>query len=146
MSGSRFAPLALAFLAGCVGRGEASAAGSDASPSPGAHAASVAPTAASSNGSRPAEKDPGLCAAICARSEALHCREAASCVRRCESMRSMSACQAEVRASLDCFASTPASVWICNDHGLPSVKDGVCDQEQGRAAKCLSAIPLPGTR
>jgi hypothetical protein len=146
MSGAgRCAPLALVLLVGCVGRGESSVASTDAGPSPGAAAGSVAATAAAAIGPRSAE-NPGLCAAICARSEALHCREAATCVRRCESMRSMAVCQPEVRASLDCFASTPTSAWVCNDHGLPSVREGVCDQEQGRAAKCLAASPLPATR
>lgn len=90
--------------------------------------------------------DPELCSRICGRSAELHCREAASCVHRCDTMRQLAVCQAEVRASLDCFAATPATSWTCNEHGLPAAKNGVCDEEQGRAARCLASHPPTAPR
>jgi hypothetical protein len=128
----------------CVGR-DAGAAGADASthatsastaPAPTAQQAAPLATRAAENGG-----DVSLCPAICARSEPLHCREAATCVRRCEAMRAMPICQAAVRESLECFASVPTTSWTCNEHGLPSVRVGMCDAEQARAAKCLAANP-----
>jgi hypothetical protein len=154
--------LALASLghtAACVGRSDAGTAASDAGPARGASAAYAAaplptapaaaalPAASAARGGMQAEQaDPGLCAAICARSESLHCPEAASCVRRCEMMRAMPACQAEVRGALGCFASVGPGDWTCNEHGLPSVRVGMCDAEQSRATRCLAANPVIAPR
>ena len=106
-------------------------------PSTGANAA--APTPAAVGAQAPA--DPALCASICAHSGGLHCPEAASCVRRCVAMQSVPQCQAEIRAALGCFDATPPAGWTCNDHGLPSVRVGLCDAEQARVARCLAASP-----
>lgn len=108
-----------------------------------ASATAVAPRPASSAPAvdpAPAD-DVDLCAAICDRSAPLHCSYADTCVRRCESMRQMPVCRSEVQGAMRCFAATLPADWTCNSHGLPSVKVGHCDPEQGRAAGCLAAHP-----
>jgi hypothetical protein len=89
----------------------------------------------------PGPVDTALCTSICEHSQGLHCQEAASCVRRCVAMQTVPQCQAEIRGALGCFESTPPAGWVCNEHGLPSVRVGICDAEQARAAKCLAASP-----
>jgi hypothetical protein len=99
------------------------------------------PAPAPSLGQAPASADSGLCTSICDHSRALNCREAASCVRRCVAMQTLPQCQAEIRGALGCFDSTPPTGWVCNEHGLPSVRVGLCDADQARVAKCLAANP-----
>jgi hypothetical protein len=127
---------------GCI-RGEPGRSdNADASPaapiaSPGASTASLRPRATVS----PDDSDVGLCSSLCARSEGLHCAAAGTCVERCQKMQAFPGCQASVRAMLGCFLSAPTTAWACNDHGLPSLRGTMCDTEQARAAKCISAGP-----
>lgn len=130
----------------CVGHDHDAQASSDAGTAalpPAINAApSVSPAVAAPALVPPAPNDaPELCASICARSAGLHCPQEATCVRRCDVMRSMTTCRDEVRGALDCFAATPPDGWTCNDHGLPSVKVGLCDGPQSAAARCLAAHP-----
>ncbi len=81
----------------------------------------------------------GVCVATCARSAPLGCREAASCVRRCEELRAVPVCREKLRGVLRCFAMVPTSRWECGENGLPAVRDGECDVEQAEFAACLRA-------
>jgi hypothetical protein len=139
--------LALAAGLGAVGSPSACVRSKDPAGLVDGSAPPVAAPSASVAASLPPPSDaPGLCATICARSAPLHCPESASCVPRCAAMRGMPVCQDAVKGALDCFAAAPTSAWTCNDHGLPSIRAGMCEAEQSRAAKCLSEHPPKAPR
>ncbi len=97
----------------------------------------VALAAAASPATARAAGDDAVCAATCARTESLHCRNQPTCVARCEEMRATPVCRAPMQAVLRCFSTLPVSRWECSDDGLPAVKEGECDHEQAAFVRCL---------
>jgi hypothetical protein len=87
------------------------------------------------------DDDRDICPRICARSAPLRCAQASNCVAGCEQMRAMPTCREALSAALRCFATLPLQAWVCDDTGLPSVKDGQCDPEQAGVAACMKNAP-----
>jgi len=109
-----------------------------AGPAPGAPTA-VAPAATPAPAVPPVATggaaDP--CPTICDRTRALGCKRASACRDTCREMQRVDGCQAEMTAVLSCFARQPLSAWECSEDGDAAMKDGFCDQPQGRFTACV---------
>jgi hypothetical protein len=84
-----------------------------------------------------------LCTKLCAISAPLKCKAAAECEQHCKQMLSLPTCSAEIVQSLNCFAKQPSASFECDENGLPSIKEGLCDAEQAKVASCLQARQNP---
>ena len=106
----------------------------------GAPAAPPPAPGAPSSSAVPSGVDP--CHDLCKKSEELHCAHADSCLVRCRESVEDAPCADELRVALRCFIRQPVSRWECgDDDGLASVKDGTCDAEQERYARCVTGAP-----
>ena len=98
------------------------------------------------------ESGPDSCARICGRTRPLACKRATECVANCREMRQTDACVGEMTAVLTCFAREPVAHWECNEDGEAAIKDGYCDEEQGKLVACAqktargAAVPRPASR
>jgi len=94
----------------------------------------------------PAGEGDDLCPTICERTRPLGCKRAAACRDTCREMRRLDACGAEMTAVLSCFARQPLSSWECSEEGDAAVKDGFCDEPQGKFTACVARGPAVPTR
>ena len=94
----------------------------------------------------PAGEGDDLCPTICERTRPLGCKRAAACRDTCREMRQLDACGAEMTAVLSCFARQPLSSWECSEEGDAAVKDGFCDEPQGKFTACVARGPAVPTR
>jgi hypothetical protein len=112
--------------------------------------APAAPTAVAPQTAPPAAAPAGegddLCPTICERTRPLGCKRAAVCRDTCREMRRLDACGAEMTAVLSCFARQPLSSWECSEDGDAAVKDGFCDEQQGRFTACVARGPVVPSR
>jgi len=82
------------------------------------------------------------CRDLCKKSEELHCAHADSCIAKCRESLEDAPCADELRVAFRCFIRQPVSRWECgDDEGFASVKDGTCDAEQERYARCVTGAP-----
>jgi len=88
----------------------------------------------------PAAAAPDPCTAICERTRPLDCRRATSCREDCREMARVQGCEAEMAATLACFASQPLSSWACGDDGQATLKEGFCGLEQRSFAGCFQRL------
>jgi|KBSMisStandDraft_5_1062788.scaffolds.fasta_scaffold788309_1 hypothetical protein len=112
----------------------AATAQSTAAPSPPAGLPAAKPASAPA---APAAGGDDPCPAICERTKPLKCKRTAACRDTCRDMRRVEQCGTEMAAVLSCFARQPQSAWECSDEGDAALKDGFCDEQQGRFASCL---------
>jgi hypothetical protein len=126
------------------GDGEASSRGSSSATAVTEHASGgVERAALRTTAPVPAQPSPNTasnpCAELCGRAAPLKCPGSTGCASRCEEMRTLPVCRAEMQAALECFVKVPLSGWECDEGGIPQVKEEQCDAEQGRVAKCMAA-------
>jgi hypothetical protein len=80
-----------------------------------------------------------ICAKSCAAAQGANCpnQDESACKTECEAMLSMSTCQSENRALIQCSANKSASDFECDSDGEAALKAGVCDAQATAAATCL---------
>jgi hypothetical protein len=78
------------------------------------------------------------CPEICAKSGHLPCKlPAATCVNQCQEMLTSETCTAQMRAFLTCTQARAAQDFECGEDGEPSLKEGVCEEEQAAIGRCV---------
>jgi hypothetical protein len=78
-----------------------------------------------------------LCSRLCERGSALHCRvDVATCREACQSSLEPP-CDTELAATLECVTHEPLAHWECSDEGLPVIRAGYCDAQQGKVVSCM---------
>lgn len=108
-----------------------------AAPEPALRSARPRAEASASPSSRPA--DAKACSVLCKIGDELECGTPFPiCVQQCQEMTNVPKCSAEMQAALQCFARQPTPAWECDAEAkMPTVKDGVCGEEQRRVAECI---------
>jgi hypothetical protein len=83
---------------------------------------------------------PEACLSICAINRDLGCGSSDDvCQRSCaEMIEQVPSCSSAMRAALSCFAEHPKADWTCDgSEGMPSLKDGLCDDAQADVMRCM---------
>jgi hypothetical protein len=81
-----------------------------------------------------------LCARGCAVTESLDCpNDPADCQAECLSEYEAfpPACRSQALAFAECAANRPVADFECDEDGVSTTRDGVCDTEATAAALCL---------
>jgi hypothetical protein len=52
-------------------------------------------------------------------------------------MAALTPCSAEISELYDCLLREPLSRWECDEDGSPAIREGSCEGEQARVARCL---------
>ncbi len=58
-------------------------------------------------------------------------------------MASVTPCSEAFLSFYGCLVTQPPKNWECGDDGVAAIRDGFCDPEQARAAKCMEAKMQP---
>jgi hypothetical protein len=80
-----------------------------------------------------------LCAKACEHAQGLRCPGQAACRAGCVGSFSAPVCQEQLGAMLRCTAQEKPSSWECGPSGVPALRDGFCDKEQGAVIQCLTS-------
>jgi hypothetical protein len=83
------------------------------------------------------------CHDLCGRSRELGCPNASRCPDTCREMLAGATCSDALRIALRCFAAQPVSRWECGEEGIANVREGTCDAEQARYARCIASAAGP---
>lgn len=83
------------------------------------------------------------CSAVCERSKQLKCKNTDECLPNCLAMVSLTPCTKEISAMLDCTLREPIARWECAEDGVGAIRDGYCDEEQGKAVTCMEQKMQP---
>jgi hypothetical protein len=78
------------------------------------------------------------CGRICESTKVLACTQHAECQNGCIQAFGTPVCVAELRRFLSCTENSPATSFECSPEGIPALKDGVCDSEQGAVMGCFT--------
>jgi hypothetical protein len=54
-------------------------------------------------------------------------------------MASLTPCQEPFSGFYRCLAGKPDSNWECSEDGVASIREGLCDKEQGQVVACMEA-------
>lgn len=84
------------------------------------------------------------CTSICTKTSSLECVKEHPCVSGCLETFGLPACRGEFGAMLNCTEQTPVDGFVCDDAPTPVLKDGYCEAEQGRAARCVEQLMRTG--
>jgi hypothetical protein len=85
-----------------------------------------------------ADKETDSCSIICLRSKDLRCSIGPDdCLTACKEMQDVPVCKAEMQEVVGCMVTKPPKDWECSEEGIAALKDGVCDDEQGRFMTCI---------
>jgi len=77
------------------------------------------------------------CKNICDRSKELKCPHTGECLPNCLGMATLTPCSAEIGELFTCLLREPLEHWECGEDGVGAIREGYCDQEQGKAAGCM---------
>lgn len=83
------------------------------------------------------------CRAICERSSQLKCKNTDECVPNCLAMASLTPCTAEIATMFGCILREPIAHWECAEDGVGAIRDGYCNDEQGKAVACMEQKMQP---
>ena len=78
---------------------------------------------------------PQICVDICSRVAPLHCSNERWCMAGCRDRHKAIYCPAVGPAKL-CLAKQPIEHWECGADGNAKVKEGYCDAEKRKLARC----------
>jgi hypothetical protein len=84
-----------------------------------------------------------ICRTLCEHTRPLGCSAQAHCMESCVGMATATPCATEVFALYACLQREPLSRWECADDGTAAIRDGSCENEQSRAARCLDTEVKP---
>ncbi len=85
-----------------------------------------------------AQENMRLCSAMCQTTGPLGCASAEDCASACLEMTLLPHCSAQLNAFLKCSGQQPATSFECSD-GQPSLKEGLCSNEQRGFLRCLES-------
>lgn len=93
-----------------------------------------------------AKSDLATCERLCETTMRLKCDgdSLAGCESDCRESYALPMCRSEMSAFLACAAQRPLGDWECDPDTGASVRDGVCDREQGGVMQCVQALAAAG--
>jgi len=74
------------------------------------------------------------------RAKELNCLSRA-CKAKCEELHAPPVCQTELKRFEACFLAQPSKDWVCDEEGLPVVRQSVCVTERHAVEVCLQRAP-----
>jgi hypothetical protein len=86
------------------------------------------------------EKVDSRCLQICGHVSKLNCGTESVCVQGCSQMVNIPKCTPQMNAFIDCISKESIDHFECGEQGIPSIKEGYCNDEQARFAECYGAL------
>jgi hypothetical protein len=86
------------------------------------------------------------CVSTCQlRAKELGCAHPEKCREGCDKLRTSPVCQAEFKTFKACFLKVPPDHWVCDDNGIPAMREDACLPEKWKVSDCLDQHPPPPT-
>ncbi|MBN1652573.1 MAG: hypothetical protein JXA30_02235 [Deltaproteobacteria bacterium] len=80
------------------------------------------------------------CLRICGHVSELNCGTESVCVQGCSYMVNIPKCTPQMNAFIDCVSKESVDHFECGEQGIPSIKEGYCNEEQARFAECYGSL------